>query len=150
MTTLIMLASHRSQSCILVRLSSRPNHRQAFVAFGQARSDALQHPCTTQVESIQMRQLWVTGIRGYHWLHPRAFSRRGNLRQKSAEPMGHLWTRQHTPHEVGFAETRRKEIFTRRLVCEWTISVPEVKLPGLRYQEVGKLRIPHGASIVEH
>src|ERR1700730_3074917 len=136
MTTLIMLASHRSQSCILVRLSSRPNHRQAFVAFGQARSDALQHPCATQVESIHMRQLRVTGIRGYHWLQPqpRAFSRCGNLRQKSAEPMSKLRTWQHTPHQVGFAETGGKEIFTRRLVCEWTIPVPEGKLPGFRCQ----------------
>jgi hypothetical protein len=36
-----MLPRHRRQSRTLVRLSSRKDHRQAFVAFGQARSDAL-------------------------------------------------------------------------------------------------------------
>ena len=41
MPAFIMLPRHRRQSRTLVRPSSRKDHRQAFVAFGQARSDAL-------------------------------------------------------------------------------------------------------------
>src|SRR6266700_8193674 len=75
MTSFVMLASHRCQSSVPVLLGSRPDHGQAFISFGQARSDALQHPCATQVEPIQMCQLGVTGIGRYYGPQPIATSR---------------------------------------------------------------------------
>src|SRR4030095_3036579 len=75
MTALVMLASYRCQSSTPMLLSGRPDHGQALVSFGQARSDALQHPCATQVEPVQMCQLGVTGIGRYHGLQPIATPR---------------------------------------------------------------------------
>ena len=39
MPAFIMFARHRRKSRLLVRLSGRPDHRQAFVAFGKPGSD---------------------------------------------------------------------------------------------------------------
>src|SRR5207244_12606423 len=73
-TTFVMLATHRCQSTTPMRLGSRPDHGQAFISFRQAPSDALQHPCATQVEPVQMSQLGVTGIGRYYGLQPIATS----------------------------------------------------------------------------
>jgi hypothetical protein len=60
-----MLASDRT----LVLLGIGLDHRQAFVTFGQARGNALQHPCAIQVQPIQSGHLGLQGsgdtIRGH-------------------------------------------------------------------------------------
>ena len=58
-----MLARHRRETRPPVRLRCGSESRPARIVGWQVREDALQHPGTAQVQSIEMRQLGIARVR---------------------------------------------------------------------------------------
>src|SRR6202011_4229387 len=92
----------------------------------------------------------ITGIGRHHWKQPVATSCRGNLGHESVQPASKVTCCQNTPHHVCFAEARRKEILSRRLIRQRAILVAEIELPSFRSHEVGKFSVSSVACVVQN
>ena len=96
------------------RFESRVRRRQSG-------GDSLQHPGAAEIESIEMRQPRIARIGHHLGLHGHA------RREELPQPRRELRLRHDATHDVRLGDTRREEVFARRLVRQGARAVVKVE-----------------------
>src|SRR5262245_8189038 len=141
MPTLVMGAGDGRESTGGMSSGGGQQRAPAHIRRWQARGDALQHPRTTEIESVQMSKLAVCLVGDDANRKPVRGTGARDAWQKRLQPPRELVRRQDAAHHVGLGNAWRQKVLARGLIADRTPAIVEMKLANLVDHHRGQLRI---------